>query len=224
MGEYTPVGRPSSFTVCDLEDSADLITILSNLANDCVNASGDTMSGNFTITGILDASTLRKGGVAVSTVSATEELTNKTLAAGNSIKAGATLTNAGTISGGTVSGATLLNPTLSGTITGLPAADWVISNKTVSYVVQATDDNKLLTMTSASTTTFTLPSDAAEPTMGIGATITGARMGAGALAFAQGAGATVVGTPGLNFRAQYSIAAAIKVAANTWLVSGDVIA
>jgi hypothetical protein len=39
--------------------------------------------------------------------------------------------------------------------------------------------------------------------------------------FAPGGGAIVNGTPGLRLRAQYSAATAKKIAANTWVVIGD---
>jgi hypothetical protein len=46
-------------------------------------------------------------------------------------------------------------------------------------------------------------------------------IGAGMAIFAAGGSATVNGTPSLTTRAQYSAASAIKRAADTWLVMGD---
>jgi hypothetical protein len=46
-------------------------------------------------------------------------------------------------------------------------------------------------------------------------------VGAGGASFVQGAGVTLQYTPGLVLRAQYSSATITKVAANTWLVYGD---
>lgn len=98
-----------------------------------------------------------------------------------------------------------------------------IVNKTATYQPVVADANKMIVMNAAGATQITLPSDAAAA-FNIGATIGGIRLGAGALSFAAGAGATVYATPGLTFRAQYSMASAVKVASNTWVVSGDVTA
>jgi len=65
MAEYTPAGRPSAFTLPDGGDSANLITILEALADDTLNAHGDTVTGSYTITGTVDATTLKQAGVAV---------------------------------------------------------------------------------------------------------------------------------------------------------------
>lgn len=46
-------------------------------------------------------------------------------------------------------------------------------------------------------------------------------VGAGGASIVQGAGVTLLATPGLLFRAQYSSVTITKVAANTWLVYGD---
>lgn len=46
-------------------------------------------------------------------------------------------------------------------------------------------------------------------------------VGAGGASIVQGAGVTLLKTPGLIFRAQYSSVTITKVAANTWLVYGD---
>lgn len=46
-------------------------------------------------------------------------------------------------------------------------------------------------------------------------------VGAGGASIVQGAGVTLLKTPGLVFRAQYSSVTITKVAANTWLVYGD---
>jgi hypothetical protein len=67
--------------------------------------------------------------------------------------------------------------------------------------------------------TVTLQQDSAA-TYPIGTSIDFWANGTGAL-FAAGAGVTIVNTPGLKFRAVGSVATAMKVAANTWLVFGD---
>jgi hypothetical protein len=47
------------------------------------------------------------------------------------------------------------------------------------------------------------------------------RIAAGACDVVQGSGATVVGTPGLKLRAQYSAASIVCVASNVYYVVGD---
>ncbi|CAB5218119.1 hypothetical protein UFOVP204_1 [uncultured Caudovirales phage] len=67
--------------------------------------------------------------------------------------------------------------------------------------------------------TITLQQDSAA-TYPIGTSIDFWANGTGAQ-FAAGTGVTIVNTPGLKFRAVGSVATAMKVAANTWLVFGD---
>ena len=89
-----------------------------------------------------------------------------------------------------------------------------------SYTLTTADEGRLVTLGSASATTLTLPSDttAAIP---VGARIDIGRAGAGAVTIAPGSGATVNATPSHTLRAQWSTASAIKRAASTWLVVGD---
>lgn len=67
MTEYTPPGRPSAWTLPATTDSADLIAILQAFADDTMNAAGDTVTGDYTITGTVDMSDPQKGGVALIT-------------------------------------------------------------------------------------------------------------------------------------------------------------
>jgi hypothetical protein len=83
-----------------------------------------------------------------------------------------------------------------------------------------TDEATFVRFTGASAVTVTMPQDSAVA-FPLGAEIDFAQAGAGQVTFAQGTGATVNGTPGLKTRAQYSAATAKKVAANTWLIMGD---
>jgi uncharacterized protein YaiE (UPF0345 family) len=131
---------------------------------------------------------------------------------------------------GTTDTQTFTNKTMSGVsntfsnipysaITGVPAADIGILNKSAAYTVAAADDTKMIVMNGAFN--VTLPSDAADAGIGIGAYFQLCRYGAGAVSFVAGGGATVVSTPSLALRAQYSTATAVKIAANTYLVAGD---
>ena len=56
--EYTPAGRPSAFTLPEITDAADLQVILSDLADDALNAHGDTVTGNYIVTGSVTATSL----------------------------------------------------------------------------------------------------------------------------------------------------------------------
>ena len=88
------------------------------------------------------------------------------------------------------------------------------------YTPVLTDEGKLVTLTNAAAITVTLPQDSALA-FPVGGRIDFAGMGAGLATFVAGTGATVNGTPSLVQRAQYGAFTAIKVAANTWLVVGD---
>jgi hypothetical protein len=50
------------------------------------------------------------------------------------------------------------------------------------------------------------------------------QIGAGQVTVVGGSGVTVNATPGLKFRAQYSAATAIKIAADSWVLVGDLAA
>jgi hypothetical protein len=47
------------------------------------------------------------------------------------------------------------------------------------------------------------------------------QIGAGQVTVAGAGGVTVSATPGLKFRAQYSAATLLKIAADTWILVGD---
>lgn len=112
---------------------------------------------------------------------------------------------------------TLTNKTLTS-----PAIDIGINAKTAAYTTIASDDGKLITVTSSSTANVTL----AASLYNVGAQITIARMGTGAVSVVGDTGVTVVSTGATasspSLRAQYSTATAILTAANTWLVVGDI--
>ena len=88
------------------------------------------------------------------------------------------------------------------------------------YTFVLADQNKLVAVTDASLVTLTIPPNASVA-FPVGATMDVARLGAGAVVIAGGAGVTVNATPGLSLRAQYSTCTLIQRAANTWLLVGD---
>ena len=131
-----------------------------------------------------------------------------------------TLTNK-TISGGTITGATI--DYNSNTISNLPAAnlDLTLNDQTgTAYTLALTDKNKLVTLDNAATGAVTIPANGsvAFPT---GAQVHMVQKGTGPFSVTGASGVTVNATPGLNFRAQWSTATAIKIATDTWILLGD---
>lgn len=89
-----------------------------------------------------------------------------------------------------------------------------------------TDENKLVTLDNASPITVTLPTDAAQA-FPPGAEVHFLWLGVGQPSFVAqtgSPGATVLSASGLKLRAQYSVCTAKKLtAANTWLLTGDLV-
>ena len=90
-----------------------------------------------------------------------------------------------------------------------------LNAQTASYTLKATDLAKLVTITSASDTTVTVSN-----ILSAGDRIDLLRAGTGEVTIA-GSSVTVNGTPGYRLRAQWSGATLVKLAANTWVVMGD---
>jgi hypothetical protein len=78
----------------------------------------------------------------------------------------------------------------------------------------------MITLSNAAVITVMLPDDATQAFV-LGSEVDFLWLGVGRPMFAPGGGAIVNGTPGLRLRAQYSAATAKKIAANTWVVIGD---
>lgn len=106
------------------------------------------------------------------------------------------------------------NPTIS------LAAQAINAQTGTSYTLVAGDAWKLVTLSNAGAITCYLPQDS-DATFAVGTRVDFLVLGAGMVTWAAGAGATVNGTPSLVSRAQYGGATAIKRAANTWAVVGD---
>ena len=127
-----------------------------------------------------------------------------------------TLTNK-TLTAPTVTNGTFTTPTLTS-----PLIDIGINPKTAAYTTIASDDGKLITVTSSSTANVTL----AAGLYNTGSQITVARMGTGAVSIVGNTGVTVVSTGATastpTLRAQYSTATAILISTNNWLVVGDI--
>lgn len=103
-----------------------------------------------------------------------------------------------------------------------PAGQWdtpqTINAQTTSYSLVAGDAGKLVTVTSSSGCTVTVPS-ALGFTAGQRADI--ARLGIGAVAIGVGSGVTVSTSQGSNLRTQYSTATLICLATDNYLLIGD---
>lgn len=103
--------------------------------------------------------------------------------------------------------------------------DLTLNAQTTSYTLVLSDKNKLVTVSSTSNLTVTIPlnSSVAYPT---GAQIHIARLNSGAVTISGTSGVTVNSTGATaaspNLRAQYSTATCIKTDTNTWLVIGDI--
>ena len=92
-----------------------------------------------------------------------------------------------------------------------------LNAQTASYTLQATDLAKLVTIDSASNTVVTVPNILSD-----GDRIDVLRKHlTGEVTITAGSGVTVYGTPGLKLRSQWSGATLVKLAANTWVVMGD---
>ena len=88
------------------------------------------------------------------------------------------------------------------------------------YTLVLTDQGGLVTTSNASANTLTVPPNSSVA-FATGTTLIVAALGAGQTTLTAGVGVTVVSTPGLKLRAQYSAATLVKTATNTWLAIGD---
>ena len=88
------------------------------------------------------------------------------------------------------------------------------------YTVALSDVGKIVTLSNTGAITVTLPQDSSVA-VPVGGRVDFVVISTGMATFAQDAGSTVNGTPSLATRAQWSAATAIKRAANTWVVVGD---
>jgi len=88
------------------------------------------------------------------------------------------------------------------------------------YTVVSGDANKLVTLNNASAITVTIPNGV----FTVGQQINFLQLGAGQVTFVGDGTSTILANPGVKTRAQYSIATAICIASNTFLLTGDITA
>ena len=88
------------------------------------------------------------------------------------------------------------------------------------YTVVASDVNKIVTLNNSSPITVTLPA----AKISIGQLINFIQLGTGQVIFANDGTSTIVSSPGLKTRAQYSVATAICIDTNKFLLTGDITA
>lgn len=98
-----------------------------------------------------------------------------------------------------------------------PSPVLTIQEKTSSYTIQSSDKDSLIYVNSPLSASITVDSNSLA---NIGDQVTVVRYGTGTCNFVAGT-ATLVSTPGLTLRAQYSAATLIKITSTNYLVSGD---
>lgn len=135
---------------------------------------------------------------------------------GNEILAG--ITADGTFTG------KVLAANIQGSVTAIPA-DATVEQKSESFTLALADKNKLFYLVNTSTLTdlvITIPTDSIN--FPVGSQINFVRGQTGNVVFAATSPASVNATPGLKLRARWSGATLVKVASNTWWLSGDLTA
>ncbi len=94
--------------------------------------------------------------------------------------------------------------------------------KTATYTLALGDEGSMLVMAGGTTNNITVPTNASVA-FPIGSSIMIVQSSA-IQTVISGAGVTFFATPGLKLRAQYSVATLLKIATDTWVVTGDVTA
>lgn len=92
-----------------------------------------------------------------------------------------------------------------------------IATRSADHVLVASDRGRLIRMDVATANTVTIGTAA----FAIGAQVHITQAGAGRTTIVAGAGVTVTSADTLRLRARHSVATAVKTAADTWLVFGD---
>ena len=131
---------------------------------------------------------------------------------------------AGVTPDGTYTGKVLAEQ-IQGQVSAIPA-DATVEQKSENFTLALVDKNKLFYLVNTNTgvdLTVTVPADATV-NFPIGSQINFVRGQVGNVVFAGAGIASVNATPGLKLRTRWSGATLVKVAANTWWLSGDLTA
>jgi hypothetical protein len=98
-----------------------------------------------------------------------------------------------------------------------------INTQTASYTLTLSDAGTMVIMNVGSANNLTVPLNSSVA-FAIGTQIPILQLGSGQTTVVATGGVTVASTPGLKLRTQFSSAMLIKIASDTWLLSGDIIA
>lgn len=129
---------------------------------------------------------------------------------------------AGVTPDGTFTGKVLANQ-IQGQVSAV-AADATVEQKSSNFTLAVADKNKLIYCVNTNTSVdlvITVPADTGTNDFPIGSQISIVRGQVGPVSFAGAGVASVNATPGLKLRARWSGATLVKVANNTWWLSGD---
>jgi len=126
--------------------------------------------------------------------------------------------------GATVGGATAIE--VDGTVAAVPTV-WtpypvlkINAQSGTTYTLVLTDSNKLVTFSSGSATTVTIPPNSSVA-YSIGTVIAMTQLGSGLVTLAAGSGVTIRQRNGLNAGGQYAMWSVIKIDSDTWSLAGD---
>ena len=116
-------------------------------------------------------------------------------------------------------GSVLVTRTDANTITINGVTDLSFNAQIASYTLVLLDKDKMIEMNAAAANTVTVPTDSVA--FPVGSQVSVMQTGAGQTSILAESGVTVVGTPGLNFRSQWSAVTLVKRASNSWVAIGD---
>jgi hypothetical protein len=137
----------------------------------------------------------------------TQVLTNKTL-------------TSPTINTPTIATAAINGAAFSGTITGLPPYDSTVRTVTANTTIAATDNGNIIMFNNASACDCAVPNDATV-TFPVGGQVFIVRLNTQVTVSALGVSPPTVYGRSMILGSQYSVATITKIAANTWIVSGN---
>ena len=98
----------------------------------------------------------------------------------------------------------------------------IVNNSTdAAYTFLASDSNTCHIVNTSAATTRTVPSDTTAPDIAIGDSIEVQNLGTGVVTFVEASGVTIRSSLTLVMHGQYSVCMLRKIAANTWVLTGE---